>query len=314
MIVRDIIQRIQESKEDNNLYLIEKLSDKSGFFVSNKRLLYLVRNYETDICLNTKTDYLEMNTNVDVLSVKDYQQFRTGKYNILKFLNSDTETELESFINLCKAHAEYMNSSQFIDFFNSLIDIFQIPNEQSYKNIVGLYGELCIIKYIYDTYRFDLSPFWHINGSSSKYDFSLNTFNLEIKTTSSKRNAIDIKHIQIFNSDNNILGIIRLNSTKQGLTIKELIASLKKYENAFRNINFAVNIEKELKRISKYEIETQRFLPDQYAFYNCKEINPFETLPKNIEEISYKIDLSESNTVDINNYLIKEDNTVGTCK
>jgi hypothetical protein len=105
-----------------------------------------------------------------------------------------------------------MHSSKFVEFFDSLIDIFQIPNDQSFKNVVGLYGELSIIKNIYDTYKVDISPFWHLNGSSSKYDFSLKNFNLEIKTTSSKNKMIDIKHYQIFNNENNILGTVKIST------------------------------------------------------------------------------------------------------
>lgn len=308
MTTKDIIQKVIDSKEDNNLYLVEKLSEAAGFFVSNKKLLYLVKNNETHINLNTKTEYLEMNTNVDIFSVKDFQQFKTGKYNILRFINSQSDKELESFINLCKAHAEYMNSTKFIDFFDSLIDIFQIPDEQNFKNIVGLYGELSVIKYLYDTYRFDITPFWHINGSSSKYDFSLKNFNLEIKTTSSISKLIDIKHFQIFNSENNILGIVFLNATKQGKTIIDLITELKQYTEAFKNINFTINVEKELKRISLNEIENQRFMIINIAFYNCNDINPFNSIPKNIEKLNYKINLTNSKTLDLSLLLKKEEN------
>lgn len=303
MLTKDIIQKVMDSQDDNNLYLVEKLSEIAGFFVSNKKLLYLVRNDETHINLNTKTEYLEMNTNVDILSVKDFQQFRTGKYNILRFINSESNKELESFINLCKAHAEYMHSSKFVEFFDSLIDIFQIPNDQSFKNIVGLYGELSIIKNIYDTYKVDISPFWHLNGSSSKYDFSLKNFNLEIKTTSSKNKMIDIKHYQIFNNENNILGTVNLITSKQGKNIIELIKELNQYKEAFKNINFTINVEKELKRISQNEIETQRFIVDNFAFYKCNDINPFNSIPENIEELNYKIDLTNSTNIDLADFL-----------
>lgn len=306
MIIKDIIQKVRDSQEDNNLYLVEKLSDVAGFFVSNKKLLYIVKNNETHVNLNTKTEYLEMNTNVDILSVKDFQQFRTGKYNILRFINSQSDKELESFINLCKAHAEYMNSANFVEFFNSLIDIFQIPNEQSFKNVVGLYGELSTIKYIYDTYKVDITPYWHSDGSSSKYDFSLQNFNLEIKTTSSKHKMIEIKHYQIFNSDSNILCTVSLSNAKQGKTIIELISELNQYKDAFKNINFAINIEKELKRISQNEIENQRFIMTEIDFYNCNEINPFASLPNNIEDLIYKIDLANSKNIDLSNLLKKE--------
>ena len=299
-----LLRKIKEFPSDNNIYLIEKLSEIAGFFISNQKFLYIVKNSEISINQNIKTDFIELNTNIEIFSVKDFRQFKSGRYNILSFNNLSSENDFESFVNLCKAHVEFMNSENIVNFFYSLMNIFQVTKEQSFKNVIGFLGELIVVKYLYKKLNFDVSSFWHIDGSESKYDFSLPNFNIEVKSTNSLNKLVLIKHNQIFNEDKNILATVFFNSSEQGFSLNDIIYELKTAKNAFKNLNFIMNIEKELKRISENEICNKKFVVEKISFFNVKDINTIKQIPKTISDLQYHLDLSEER--DLNFDMLKK--------
>lgn len=298
-MINRITELISQSQVDGEIYLLEQLSEISGFFVSDKKLLYVVENNDSKINQNVKTDFLEMSTNVFINSIKDNQRFKSGRYNILIFSNTTDNNNFEAFVNLCIAHTKYMQCERFSDFFFSLINIFQIKNEQGYKNIIGLYGELAVMDYVLNEYNFDLSPYWHLEGANSKYDFSLPSFNMEVKSTSSKDSLITIKHSQLFNEDENILGKVILEKNNHGLLLKQFLKKFYGEKKAFKNLNFVLNVEKELKRISQAEIDTYKFIVKEISFYESRTINPLKEMPDNITDLCYKIDLSSCKNISL---------------
>lgn len=296
-----IHEAVASLPEDGLLYLIKKLTDKTGFFVANKHLLYVVSNCDHEESQSISTEYLHLNTNVEIHAFAENQQFKSGKYNVLDLIPTDgkyDDVNLQSFVNLCSAHALYMDSGDFIKFFFSLINIFQIPAEQAYKNLVGLFGELSVIKYIYEQSGIDTSGDWHKTGSNGKYDFVLKGFNLEVKSTASEDGLIELKHLQIFNSDKNYLAVVLLEKNNAGISTNQLIQSLLTAPDYCNNYNFAINIEKEKKRISPSEAENMLFSVRAINFYDSATINPLPLIPDEISALSYKLDLSEKEPVD----------------
>ena len=94
---------IATTPKDGAIYLVKKLSENTGFFVTNGHLLYLVYNFENIAHKSMQTDYLLLNTDVEIHSFKNNQMFSSGKYNVLDFLPTDKgydENNLDSFINL----------------------------------------------------------------------------------------------------------------------------------------------------------------------------------------------------------------------
>ena len=300
---------IEKSPVDGLIYLAKKLSDTSGFFVSDKHLLYIVKNFDHESSQSISTEYIKLNTNVEIQAFADGQQFESGKYNVLDFIPTEdgyNRADLESFVNLCSAHALYMNSAEFVKFFYSLINIFQYPAEQEYKNLIGLFGELSVIKYVFEKTGKDISSQWHKTGSGGKYDFVLDVLNVEVKSTTSIDKEVEIKHTQIFNASNNYLAVVLLEKDNSGISTNQLIRELLSSKDYCNNYDFSVNIEKERKRISPTDSENILFSVREISFYYAKDINPFSALPSNINSLTYKLDLSEVRETAIDSIPIKK--------
>lgn len=293
---------LSKCPSDGSIYLIDKLSDISGFFMVKGHLLYMVYNSEETSHQNLSTEYLKLNTNIDIVSVKNDQKFKTGKYNLLEIIpvaNEYPDELLSSFINLCISHTTYMNAKNFVSFFYSLISLFQTPKEQNYKNLVGFIGELFLLKSFAEDYDFDISDYWHTYGSSDNYDIVLPKCNIEIKTTSSEDELITIKHIQIFNTENNYLASIIINEDNSGMSLNELINNMLSNHKCFNSFNFSLNIEKEKMRVSPVDAETKRFILKGISIYRAETINPFKNIPDEISNLSYKMSLMDKPQVNI---------------
>ncbi len=293
---------LSKCPSDGSIYLIDKLSDISGFFMVKGHLLYMVYNSEETSHQNLSTEYLKLNTNIDIVSVKNDQKFKTGKYNLLEIIpvaNEYPDELLSSFINLCISHTTYMNAKNFVSFFYSLISLFQTPKEQNYKNLVGFIGELFLLKSFAEDYDFDISDYWHTYGSSDNYDIVLPKCNIEIKTTSSEDELITIKHIQIFNTENNYLASIIINEDNSGMSLNELINNMLSNHKCFNSFNFSLNIEKEKRRVSPVDAETKRFILKEISIYRAETINPFKNIPDEISNLSYKMSLMDKPQVNI---------------
>ncbi len=279
---------------DGSIYLIEKLSSNSGFFMTNGHLIYMVYNFENISNQNLITEFLRLNTNVEIVSIKNNQMFITGKYNVLEIVPVEKTYEnnlLESFVKLCKAHTEFMEGKLFVKFFYSLTNLFQMPRVQKYKNLVGLFGELSFMHCLCRMHKVDLSPYWHKTGSRDKYEFVLKTKNLEVKTTSSSDEEVTIKHSQLFNEENNYLVVVCIEESSSGKTLSQLIDEMKNDSNYYNNYNFALNIEREKRKVSLVDADFKGFLVKSISVYYADDINPFKEIPDCVSYLNYKIDL-----------------------
>ena len=291
-----LLDNIKSVPQDDTLYLLESFSCGTGLFVSNGNILYVVPNKESCDSFGIRTDFLHLETNVYVSAFNtSASSFANGYYNYIELLLSKTldyEEDMCAFVNLCLAHATYMKGQDFMSFFNSLVSLFQLPKEQSYKNLIGLMGELLFIEFMYNEYGVDLSAFWHSEGVSSKLDFVCPFANFEVKTTASDSLYFTIKHNQLFdNLENTYLITVIIDETNAGRTLDDLISSLLKNPNYCNSMRFSENIEKERRRVSPVEIKTKRFILKKISAYCSKEINPFCKIPDCVEDLSYKLNL-----------------------
>ena len=246
------------------------------------------------------TDYLHLNTDVEIYSFKNNQKFPSGKYNILEFLPTEKgydENNLESFIKLCISHTELMEAKSFVKFFFSLSELFQVPKSQEYKNLVGFFGELSFLRFLGNTTSIDLSDCWHKGGSKDKYDITLETKNVEIKTIASIDEEVTIKHSQLFNADQNYLVVVHVEESSAGETLNQLIYSMQNNPILYNNYNFVLNVEREKKRVSPVDADNKHFIVKSIVIYDANEINPFEEIPENVSQLTYKLNLIDKNNL-----------------
>lgn len=294
--ISKILSQIHAIPQDNTLYLIEKFPSGTGLFASNGNIFYLVPNHEQCASLSIKTEFLYLETNVFVAAFNaSVSSFENGYYNTVELQMSDSneaEGNLSAFVNLCFSHASYMQGQEFMHFFDSLVALFQLPQEQHYKNLIGLMGELLFIEHIYKNYEVDLSEYWHSDGSTSRLDFVCPFANFEVKTTTGDSLSFLVKHNQLFmDAEKNILVAVVLEESNSGRTLEELICNLLEAPDFCNNMRFSINIEKERRRISPTEINNKRFLFKKMNAYRANEINPFGQIPDCVEDMHYKLDL-----------------------
>ncbi len=297
---------------DGAIYLVHKISDYSGFFVSQKHLVYMTYNNEGASHQSLTTEFLRLNTNIEITAIENNQQFESGRYNVIEILPVDgvyDDASLDSFVNLCVAHTQFTGASAFVKFFYSLANLFQYPKEQKFINLIGLFGELSFLKYASQVINEDFSDCWHRSGSTDKYDIAFGSCNIEIKTTMTVDELVTIKHSQLFNMDKNFLVTVLIEESNGGTTLNQLIAEMHAHAEHFKSFNFALNIEKEKKRISPIDAETKKFSFKSVTIYDADEINPFEELPENISSMEYKLDLLGLPSVDMRTFK-KEINNV----
>ena len=288
-----IVKALDNIKDKDTLYLIEPITEKTGFFSQDGKLIFIVKDEAGLRPEGIDTEYLKLQTHIKLSSVKNFQTFEDGYYNLIVF-NAETSNEnIFDFINLCEIYARNEEELSFRDFFYTLISIFQLPSEKMYLNAIGLYGELKFMEYCAKEIDLDISTYWHRNGELSKYDFSNGDNFIEIKSTSNGSEIATIKHKQIFEVSDGYLVLVSTYTDDTGETIDELIESMHKEEKYFKNINFNATLTKELKRVSEVDCQTMRFVVNEIKMFNTKDIYPFDNIPVGITELNYKYDLSE---------------------
>ena len=288
-----IIKLLETIEDKDTLYLLEAISTRTGFFCYGGRLIFIVEDSVGIKSEGIETEYLKLQTHVRISSVKNSQTFKDGYYNLITFNAEISNENITDFINLCEIYAKNEEELNFKDFFYTLISIFQLPSEKKYINAIGLYGELKFMKYCAEEFDLDLSHYWHKNGELSQYDFSNGSDFIEIKSNSNGSDVATIKHNQIFEVSDGYLVLVSANINDTGETIEELLDGMLADEKNFNNINFSVNLTKELKRISEVDFKTVRFILKNIKMFVTKNINPFSNVPVGVKELNYKFDLSD---------------------
>ena len=118
--ISQTLNTINTLPQDNTLYLLEKLPCGTGIFASNGNILYIVPNNEQCDSLGIRTDFLHLETNVFVTAFNtSVSSFENGYYNYVELQLSNIpniEENINAFVNLCLAHASYMNGQEFVAF------------------------------------------------------------------------------------------------------------------------------------------------------------------------------------------------------
>lgn len=273
--------------------MIKKISERSGFFCNEDKLIFIDRDITHLQNEIIETEYLKLETHVKIKGVKNFQTFKDDYYNLIIFKAEISNDNIYDFINLCNIYAQNIDELVFKEFFYSLISIFQLPSEKKYINAIGLYGELKLMQYFAKKYKIDLSVFWHRKGPLSLYDFSIKNHYIEVKSNANGTEIATIKHKQLFDVADGFLAFVSANINDVGETIEEVISSMQDDRYFFDNLNFNINITKELKRISNDDYKEKRFKLKRIGMYSTEAINPFLTMPDGVSDLIYKLDLSD---------------------
>ena len=294
-----LIELIKKSVfEDGKLYLIDKPNDNFGFFYQDQIIYFGKKSDESsnDIC-SIDTLYLDLNANVYISNVTENSSFEAGYYDLLSFKGNiddpNEEPYFDAFYNICLAFANNPNMP-FVEFFSSLVEIFKKSKEGVFKNIVGLIGELVLIKSVYLKKNIDISNNWHLTGINSKFDFCFSNFNVEVKTTTKSEQKFLLKHNQLFNNQNNYVCVISLIETGEGESVKSLYNYFSNETKFSNNVKFQIALTKELMRVSDRKELNRSFAVDYIELYSVADMEEITYIPSCISNLSYEYDFSDT--------------------
>ncbi len=288
--------------KDNHLYLIKSIDDKCGFFAMDKRLLFMARTESVKRTDTVKTEKLLLNTCVDILNVENDSTFKPGKYDFILFTGEKDETDFESFVNICVLYSNEKDRITVKDFFYSILDMFQLPKEQQFRNLIGLMGELAVLYDIYIKTGVNVASGWHEN-STDKYDISYNGSVIEVKTTTSNLYNVKIKHDQLFGKEGVILAAVRVTESNAGVTLKRLIKKINDINDFKTDFIFQIKLGKELKKISPKDLEQKKIEIKDIRFYCNSDMITIYDIPENITNVEYEYMLIDTPTREIKDIL-----------
>lgn len=188
------------------------------------------------------------------------------------------------------------------DFFYSILDMFQLPKEQQFKNLIGLVGELAVLHDIYTKTEIYVGAGWHEN-STDKYDISYNDSVIEVKTTTSNLYNVKIKHDQLFGKEGVILAAVRVSESNIGITLKNLIKKINAINEFKTDLMFQIKLGKELKKISPKDLEYKKVEINDIRFYCNSDMVTIYDIPENITNIEYDYTLIDIPSKEIKDIL-----------
>ena len=290
-----IIDEIDEHPHDGRFYLLEELTDQAGFFVVDGLPVYGVLASGHKPTAPVRTALLELNTGIDLLPIRKGEETTVQTFDLIRMTIIPDQREADAFFTLCRDHAKGGSGLTLREFFFAASKLFRQKSAQGRRNAVGLFGELTVMD-LGSKHGVDLSGSWQKVGIESKYDFSLDEFNIEVKTTTRHEMIAMIKHAQLFKEDRNILCFCRIEKSPTGTTLSELAQRLKDGSACFTTLESRLALARELLAIEDAELETPYKLVG-ITFYECGDINPFPDILNRVATLSYEYDLAGLPTI-----------------
>lgn len=301
------INKIKNSNEysSEQLFMIESINEESGFLLGGD-IVYFINKSGSSDSESIVTNQLSLRTKININTIENYPTFAPGYYDILAYSNDNDGIYLESFVNLCRMYILSLSKISFRDFFYSLLKLFEPNKEASYTNLIGLFGELSLIKRMFNEYNLILMDNWHNTyGSNDKYDFSLKGFNVEVKTSVKDNMIFDIKHKQIFNEKRNFVVVINIDQDNSGQSLSDLFDFFKETKPFSENIDFAIKLESEKNKVSPQDFKLKRFSVVKYSVFDNKSLKTITNIPEWITHVEYSYDFISQDEFGFEN-LVKE--------
>jgi len=305
-IIRENLEKCY--KNDEYFYLLYFINPISGLFVNKNRIFYAIKNFQNIKTENIKTDLLALQTNRLIITTDNNNSLESGYYNLIEFKDDINSENFDSFISLCIMHSNIADEKPINSFFNSLINLFQVPREQHYRNIVGLFGELYFIKYIYDTYNINIVNYWHQMDSNDKFDFKFKNMYVEVKTTLKNNPIVKIKHQQIFNynADKLYLVVNQIQENYSGKTLLELSEEIKLFCDNTTQYVFALKMEEEKRKITLFDYKNKKFSVNNLSIYKVSNLKTINDIPTYISDIKYSYDFTTIDSISFDKCILEK--------
>ena len=298
-MIEKIKRMLNDCSDPEHIYLLEKIDEKSGFFALENKVIFMrVCDDKGGSNSTVKTEKLSLVTNIEIVSLSNTSSFGPGTYDYILFGGNVEENDFESFIRICLLFSKEGDKVSVKDFFYSILAMFQLPAEQSYKNLIGLMGELWVLKNIYEATGISVASGWHEN-TTDKYDINYKNLLIEVKTTTSDLYTVKIKHDQLFGQQGVILSAVRVKESNAGISLKELVNDINSIEIFANNFRFQVELGKELKRVSPDLVGNKLVELKGMRYYSNEDIETIEFIPDSITQIEYNCTLIETPEIDI---------------
>lgn len=274
----------EQNLESDLLYLVESLSEDSGLFIQNSQVIFAKHSYSNESII-IETNHLKLIQYVSIDSNKITSTFTSGYYDLIIYKGNIIDTNTQAFINLCSSFAK-LDSISFYEFFHSLVKLFKTSNTEDKNNYIGLWGELYVIYYFWTKYSVNLADYWHLSGTSSKFDLVINENLIEIKTSSGSDNIFKIKHDQLFSNRSSF--IIVLNAIKGSKwSINDFSSYFDSIEPFKSNFNFKYNRIKELMKIDDKSLLQLKLNCEKLLIFNTSNLDSITNIPDCISNLSY---------------------------
>lgn len=291
-MIKKINAIIQDSAYQKEfIYFISSIDSNNGFLLSGDSVWFISKNYAKLSGLRIKTQVLNLITDVFISANDIEATFANDYYNIIEMTDYRDEEKLKIFSDLCNV---FVNNTKINirEFFNSLIEMFKNIIPQEGFDIIGFFGEIYFIKYFFEKQGINLSSFWHSGDSSDKYDFSLNGFSIEVKTTTSQEFKFVIKHSQLFSSIKTIVTLLRIFDLPNGTSAKDIIEYFQNNKEFSQILRFQIALNREVLKIKNHEDLNRKFGFFDINFFTNDQLETIEKIPLNISNVSYTYDFS----------------------
>ncbi|RXY96822.1 PD-(D/E)XK motif protein [Malacoplasma penetrans] len=273
------------------LYLVKVINDTSGFLFLDGSILFISKSKSKHSIPGSTTKFLDLKIHQFIRTEEINPFLKNDFYDLLIYKSIDEDKYLNSFIELCKLYEQSDKIISFEDFFNSLTLLFSPEKTDTIEDVIGLFGELYLIWYLNKYFNFSIKEFWHNGwGTNDHYDFALNNFNVEVKTTLGQDMRILIKHEQVFNFKNNYICIVNVKNDNSGDSIFDICKKIRENREFNNDIQFMTKLEKEILRVNRDDYNSKKFSVVKLNFYKNKDLKTLENIPEMIDSIKYYYD------------------------
>ena len=248
------------------------------------------------------TDSLQLKTSSNIYLNSEY----IGIYHIIICL-SEEENIISDFKNVFDAiimkNPKKMSSEEVLNLFNSINTIFKTTIEKENRELqIGLFGELIVLKHLYNLGVKNIVDEWHSNFST-KHDIELNKITrIEIKTTTKEERIHNFKHNQLNRDDIKVYIVsCMLESSEKGLSLKDLIDQIVELCTDIKKITMLQILKKKCGITDKNSgmIFNENLAYTNLRLYDATTVPQISCeIPEGVTHVTYDVDLSNAQNLD----------------